>query len=79
MGRHLENQDLGQDKILEEEEYLLSPTESQSKIPTNLEEMDRGTIGANIKMEDMDKLWSTKDLMGRGEREILGWHHRLNQ
>ena len=26
----------------------------------------------------MDKLWSTEDLLGRDEREILLWHHRLN-
>ena len=26
----------------------------------------------------MSKLWSTKDLLGRENRELLVWHHRLN-
>ena len=40
--------------------------------------MDKDAIGDNIKREDMDKLWSTKDLLVQDEREILVWHHRLN-
>ena len=28
--------------------------------------------------EDMDKLWSTEDLLGRDKKELLVWHHRLN-
>ena len=26
----------------------------------------------------MNKLWSTEELLGRYERELLVWHHRLN-
>ena len=28
--------------------------------------------------EDMEKIWSTKDLMGQDDREILVRHHSLN-
>ena len=28
--------------------------------------------------EDMAKLWSTEDLLGQEERELLVWHHMMN-
>ena len=37
-----------QDKILEAEEYLLTPTKSLYQIPTNLEEFDKDTIGSDL-------------------------------
>ena len=69
---------MGQDKSLGAGKYLLTPTDSPSKTPTNLEEVDKDAIGANLTREDMYKLCSTKDLLGRDERELLVWHHRLN-
>ena len=35
-------------------------------------------VGSNLKREDMEKLWSTKDILGQDEREILVWYHRMN-
>ena len=35
-------------------------------------------LGSKLTREDMAKLWSTKDILGRDEKEILVWHHRLN-
>ena len=69
---------LGQDKSLEAGEYLLNPTKSPSRIPTNLEEAEKDAIGADLTRTDMLKLCSTKDLIGREGREILVWHHILN-
>ena len=69
---------LGQDKSLEAGEDLLAPTESPYKIPTNLEELDKDVIGAYLTKKDMTKLWSTNDLLGWDERELLVWHHRMN-
>ena len=40
--------------------------------------MDTDVVGADITREEMANLWSTKELFGRGERELLVWHHRLN-
>ena len=35
-------------------------------------------VRANLNKEDMVKLWSTKDILGQDEREILICHHMLN-
>ena len=35
-------------------------------------------IGDDLTREDMAKLWSTKDVLGRHDGEILFLHHRLN-
>ena len=40
--------------------------------------MKNNVVGNEITMEDMVKLWSTKDLLGWGESDILSCHHRLN-
>ena len=46
-------------------------TESPSQIPTNLEDVGKGAIGSNITREDMAKIWSTEDLLGRYVRVLL--------
>ena len=69
---------LGQDKSLEAVEDLLTPTRSSSQIPTNLEEVYKDLIGAELTREDIAKLCSTEDLLGWDEREILFWHQRPN-
>ena len=63
---------------MEEVESLLTPTESPYQIPTNLEELDKYTEESNIVREDMDELWSTENLLGQDERNLLVWHHRMN-
>ena len=35
-------------------------------------------IGTEITREDINKIWSTKDLLGRDTREIMVWNHRQN-
>ena len=47
----------GQDKSLEPGEDLITPTKSPSQIPTNLEDVDKDGIGADLMREDMAKLW----------------------
>ena len=42
-----------------------------------MEEVDKEAVGENIPREDMTKLWSTEDLLGQDERELLVWQHRL--
>ena len=69
---------MGQYKILEIGEDLLTLTDCPSKLPTNLEEVYWNAIGDNTTREDMAKIWSTKDLLGRDERELLVWNDRLN-
>ena len=69
---------LGQNKSLEAGEDLLTPTRRPSKIPTNLEYADTYAVGNDITIKDMDKLWSTKELLGRDKRELLVWYYRLN-
>ena len=59
MERHLKIRILGQDKILEAGEDLLTANESPYQIPTNLEEVDNYVIVFNLVREDMAKLWST--------------------
>ena len=39
--------------------------------------MDKHLIGAELTREYMATLWSTEDLLGQDEREILVWHHRM--
>ena len=39
--------------------------------------MKKYEVGAGLTREDMAKMWSTEDILGRYEREILFWHHRL--
>ena len=41
--------------------------------------MEIDTVGYNLTREDMVKLWSTKESLGREYRELLVWHHRLNR
>ena len=62
---------------LEEGEDLLTPTESPSQIPTNLEEVDKDAVGSNLATENMANLWSTDELLGQDDREILVWNHSL--
>ena len=52
-------------------EDLLTPTDSQSKILSNLEEVEKDAIGDDLTRDDMAKLWSTEDLLLRDEREII--------
>ena len=73
-----ESRILVQDKRLEEVEDLLTPTKSPSQIPTNLEEVGKYAVGADLTRDDMAKLCSTEYLLVQDEREILVWHHRLN-
>ena len=40
--------------------------------------MEKYAIGAELTREDMDKLWSTEDILVQDERDLLVWHHRLN-
>ena len=68
---------MGQDKILEAGEDLLTKNNSPSQIPNNLEELDKDEVGSELTGEDMAKLWSNKDVFGRDKRESLVWHHRL--
>ena len=56
---------LYQDKSLEAGEYLLTLIKSSYQIPTNLEEVEKYTVGNNLMREDMAKLWSTKNLWER--------------
>ena len=39
--------------------------------------MEKYAIGSKLTREDMDKMWSTNNLLGREESEILVWKHRL--
>ena len=78
LGKHLEIHILDQDKSLESREDLVTPTDIQYQIPTNLEDVDKDMIGADLMREDMANLWSTKDLLGRGNMDIVVWNHRLN-
>ena len=68
---------LGQGEILEAVEDLLTPTESPYQIPTNLEEVDKDTIGAKLAREEIAKLWSSEDLLdgtrGRSWFGTTGW------
>ena len=59
LGIHPENCILVQYKILEAVEDLLTPTKSPHQIPTNLEEMYKDAVGADLTREDM----ATEDLL----------------
>ena len=69
---------MGQEKSLEAGEDLLTPTEITSQIPTNLEKADKYVIGAELTRGYMEKIWSTENLLGRDDRYLLLWHHRMN-
>ena len=69
---------MGQYKILEAGEDLLTPNKSPSKISTNLNEVGKDAVGADITREEMAKLWSTEELLGQNKGELLVWHNRLN-
>ena len=69
---------LGQDKSLEVGEDHLTPTESPSQIPINLDEVYQDAVEFDLTREDMANMWSTKDLLGWYKREIIVLHHRLN-
>ena len=69
---------MGQNKSLAVGEDLLNTTSIPSQITTNLDEVDRYSVGSGLIMEGMAKLRSTKDLWERDKRELLVWHHRLN-
>ena len=43
-----------------------------------MEDTEKYEVGAELTREDMAKLWSTENILGRDEREILVFHHRLN-
>ena len=58
-------------------EDFLNPTKSLSQPTTKLKEADKYVAGDEITREDMTKLCSTGDLLGRDNREILVWHHSL--
>ena len=47
---------LGQDQCLEAGEYILTPTKIPSKIPINLEEVEKDVVGANLTREYMAKM-----------------------
>ena len=61
-----------------QEKKLLTPTKSPYKIPANLEGVDKYAIRTKLTSEEISQIWSTKDLLGQDEREILLWYHRLN-
>ena len=42
-----------------------------------MEELDKDRVRYNITWENIAKIWSTKDLLGRDERELLVLHHRI--
>ena len=67
----------GQDNSLGSGEDLLTLTKIPSQIPTNLEEVDKDAVGANLATENMANLWSTDELLGQDDREILVWNHSL--
>ena len=69
---------LGQGEIPESGEHLLTPTEIPSQIPTKLEEVGKYVVGDNLTREDMVRTWLTKDPLGRDDRDLLVWNHRLN-
>ena len=69
---------LGQGKILEAGQDLITPTKIPSKIPINFEEVDQDAIGGEFTREHMVNICSTKDPLVREKRELLIWHHRLN-
>ena len=69
---------MGQDKILEAGDNLINPTDIPSQIPTNLEEVEKDVIGAELTREEMAKIFSTEDPLGQDKREFLVWRHRLN-
>ena len=50
---------LGQYKSLESGDDLLTVTDVPSQIPTNLEEVEKDAVGAEITREVMAKMWST--------------------
>ena len=68
----------GQDNILEAGEDLLTPNNIPSQIPTNLEEVEKETVGAELTRKYMAKLWSSEEPLVREDMEILVWHHSLN-
>ena len=69
---------LGQEDTLEVGEDLITPSESPYQIPTNLEDIVIEVDGADLAMEDVSKLWPTKNIVWPDEKELLVCHHRLN-
>ena len=69
---------MGQNECLEVGEDLLTPTDIQSQIPTNLEEEVKYVVGSELTREDMANIWSTKDLLVWYNRELLVWYNRLS-
>ena len=69
---------LFQDESLEAGKDLLTLTNNPSQIPTNLEEVENEAVGDDLTRDYMENIWSIEDLLGRYEREILVWYHRLN-
>ena len=69
---------MGQGEIPESGEHLLTPTEIPSQIPTKLEEVGNYVVGDKLTREDMVRTWLTKDPLGRDDRDLLVWNHRLN-
>ena len=42
-----------------------------------MEEVDKYAIGYKLMREDMAKLCSTEEILGRDETELLVWYHML--
>ena len=53
-------------------------TKIPSEIPTNLEEVDKDAVGADLTRDNMANMWSTEEMLGRDEKELLVWQHRMN-
>ena len=71
MGRHLEIPYFGPRQEPGGRLIPPNPTNITHQIPTNLEEADKYAVGAKLTREDMDKLWSTEDILGRDKRYLL--------
>ena len=63
LGRHTEIQILVQDESLEVGEDLINPTDIPSQLTTNLEDMDKDSVGAKLTRKDMENLWLTEDYL----------------
>ena len=52
-----------QDESLEVGEDLINPTDIPSQLTTNLEDMDKDSVGAKLTRKDMENLWLTEDYL----------------
>ena len=67
-----------QEDTLDTGEYILTKTDITFQLPTNFEEVEKDVVGANLTRKAMLNLWSTKEILGQEEREILVFNHRIN-